>query len=443
MTGLIARLQDSLGPAGCLLPTAGEAARFADSSGDDAARTPAVVMRPATLEQIASALALCHAADQPVVTQGGLTGLSGGANVVADEFALSLARFAGIEALDAETGTMTLRAGTVLAEAQEAARAAGWRLPVDLGARGSCQIGGVIATNAGGNRVIRDGGLRAHVLGLEAVLADGTVVSHLSQAIKDNTGYALHQILIGSEGTLAVITRAVIRLLPIEPEPGTALCALPDFASVLGLLRLARARGGVAAFEVMWRGMFDFCGGRGLLPSADPFVVLLEAAEETLSGVVETAYETGLVTDALVARSLAEARGFWAIREIDSTERPLRHAVNLDISLPAAAMARFATALDAAVAEWDAQVDCHFFGHLGDGNLHVLTSSPQDERHRIEAAAYDLVRDMGGAISAEHGIGRLKRDWLGHSRGVEEIALMRRLKAAFDPKGLLNPGKVI
>lgn len=440
---LIAALQRLLGDVGCVLPDGDDPRAHSDASEDRLAQVPRVLLRPSSVEEISRTLALCHAHGQAVVPQGGLTGLAGGANVRGDEFALALSRFSGVEAVDSETGTITLRAGTILQSAQEAAELHGWRLPVDLGSRGSCQIGGVLATHAGGNRVIRDGNLRAHVLGLEVILADGTVLSHLSTAIKDNTGYALHQLFVGSEGTLGIITRAVIRLLPLTEAPATALCALPDYAAVLAFLRLTRTRTTPAAFEVMWREMFEFCGGRGLLPGSAPFVVLIETRAAVLESLLETAWENGLVTDALVAQSLAEAQRFWAIRDIDQTERPLRNVVNLDLSLPLSRMDEFVRRCTAKLSGVDTGIDSFYFGHLGDGNLHVLAGADQDVHEEIERVAYDLVREMNGSVSAEHGIGLHKRAWLGHSRSSAEVATMQAIRCALDPFKILNPGKVI
>jgi FAD/FMN-containing dehydrogenase len=424
-----------------------------ESARSDWSRTgrhlPALLLRPASTGEVAVALALCHRHGQPVVVQGGMTGLAGGANPTGCEVALSLSRLSGVEEIDAEAGAMVVRAGTVLAAAQEAARDAGFLLPVDLGARGSAQIGGLVATNAGGLRVIRYGTMRDNLLGVEAVLADGRVLSHLTRTIKDNTGYDLRNLICGSEGTLAVVTRAVIRLRPLPPPGDTALCALATFGAVLALLTLARRRVNLAAFEAMWRDYIALnqdLSGRRPFPDPPPFAVLIETEGPGLQDLLEEAMGEGIIADALLARSVAEARGFWELREGLAMDDALPGLVNLDVALSPGRMAAFADACAAGIRALDPAAHVSFYGHVGDGNLHVAASVPgggEGAAREIERIAYDLVRGLGGSISAEHGIGLLKRDWLGHSRSPDEIAAMRALKEALDPAGLLNPGKVL
>ena len=414
------------------------------------------LLRPASVAEVSAALAICHRHGVAVVPQGGMTGLAGGANPQGGEVALSLVRFAGVEEIDTTSQTITLRAGTTLQAAQEAAEAAGFLLPVDLGSRGSCQIGGVVATNAGGVRVIRHGMTRDNLAGLEAVLADGTVLSGLTKVVKNNTGYDLRHLICGSEGTLAVITRAVLRLCPLPEARATALCALPDFGAVLTLLRMARGRlPGLSAFEAMWRSFYIASAtgaGLKLFPEAPPFAVLLEAEGqnadlgESLEALLAEAFEAGLVTDALIAQSQAEAARFWTLREGYALDRMFPGLINLDIALPVDLLDDYATACEAAIRGRFPGAHVSFFGHVGDMNLHVavgLKDPSEAAAHEVDRIAYDLVRARGGSVSAEHGIGVLKRDWLGHSRSVAEIAQMRAVKAAFDPKGILNPGKVI
>lgn len=445
---LAAGLAAALGRGGVLAgPEVPESAR------SDWSRTgrhlPRALLRPASTAEVAAALALCRRHRQPVVVQGGMTGLAGGANPTGGEVALSLSRLAGVEEIDAGAGAMVVRAGTVLAAAQEAAREAGFLLPIDLGARGSAQVGGLVATNAGGIRVIRHGTTRDNLLGLEAVLADGTVLSHLARTVKDNTGYDLRHLVCGSEGTLAVVTRAVLRLRPL-PEPGDcALCALPSFDAVLALLDRARRRLTVSAFEAMWRDYLalnqELCGRR---PFADPppFAVLVETEGPGLEALLAEAFAEGLLTDALLSRSQAETRSFWDLREGLRMDEALPGLINLDVALAPGHMAAFAEACAAAVRARHPDAHVSFYGHIGDGNLHVAVAVPGGDAeagHAVEQIAYDLVRAAGGAISAEHGIGLLKRDWLGHSRSPAELAAMRAIKAALDPAGLLNPGKVL
>lgn len=443
-TRLLSALHEILGPAG--LVTDPDELASISSFGEGKPMLPRALLRPASVDQVAAALAICNSHGHPVVPQGGLTGLAGGADAGADEIALSLVRFTGVEEIDAEASTITVRAGTILETAQEAARVRGFLMPVDLGARGTCQIGGVVATNAGGIRVIHHGTLRANVTGIEAVLADGTVLSHLNKAVKDNTGYALGQLFIGSEGTLGVITRIVMRLHPLPGQVRTALCALPSFSAVAPLLRRARESLALSAFELMWRDHLLFCGGRDLFSAPPSHVLLIEAKEEELESYLEDAFTDGLIENALVAQSAAQAQRFWDLRDIVRTERPTNHAINLDVSLPVSSMERFVTDCKTALADLDQAFDSIFFGHIGDGNLHALiipTSHDPFLEEQVCAIAYGLVRDCGGSISAEHGIGRKKRRWLGYSRSEAEISVMRAVKAALDPRGILNPGKVI
>ncbi len=448
---MLEELGAALGPQGCLT-----GADVPEAARSDASRTgrdlPRALLRPATVEEVSRALAICHRHGVAVVPQGGMTGLAGGANPEAKAVALSLSRLSGVEEIDGEAMAMVVRAGTVLEVAQKAAEAAGFLLPIDLGARGSCQIGGNIATNAGGLRVIRDGVTRDNLLGIEAVLADGTVLSQMTKVVKNNTGYDLRHLFAGSEGTLGVVTRAVIRLRPLPAPRGTVLAALPDFAAVLRLLAMARAGlPDLSAFEAMWRDYFAF--NQALLPhllftDPPPFAAILEAAEgPELEALLEAAFEEGVITDALVARSVAEARRFWDVREGHAMEAGLPALINLDVSLAAGRLDGFAQACRAALLARFPAAHVSFFGHIADSNLHIAVSLPdggsEAEAHEVDRIAYGLVRDFGGSISAEHGIGALKRDWLGYSRGAGELAAMRAIKAALDPKGILNPGKVL
>lgn len=440
-----------LGPQGCL---SGD--RVAEAARSDASRSgrnlPLALLRPASVDEVSRALALCHAAGQPVVPQGGMTGLAGGANPRAGDIALSLQRLTGIEEIDRDSATMTLKAGTVLQTAQEAAAEAGFLFPVDLGARGSCTVGGNIATNAGGLRVIRDGMTRDNLLGIEAVLADGTVLTNLGKMVKNNTGYDLRHLFAGSEGTLGVITRAVFRLRPLPRARATALCALETCGDVLALLALACTDlPGLSAYEAMWRDYFALnqsLAGLRLFAEAPAIAVIIEAQAETsaLETFLERAYEAGLVADALVAQTEAEAQDFWTVREGHAMDGHLPGLINLDVSMPVGRLDDFARACRYAVLARFPGAHVSFFGHVGDSNLHVAVALPggaEDTGHVVDEIAYGLVRDLGGSVSAEHGIGTLKRDWLSHSRSPAEIAAMRAIKSALDPRGILNPGKLL
>lgn len=454
---LVADLTAALGP-GAVLSGAEVPDRAMSDASETGRHRPVLLLRPASTAEVSAALAICHRHGQSVVPQGGMTGLAGGANPGKGDVALCLDRLAGIEEIDPDSATMTLRAGTVLQVAQEAAEKAGFLLPIDLGSRGSCQIGGIIANNAGGLRVIRHGMTRDNLLGVEAVLADGTVVSSLNKLTKNNTGYNLTQLLAGSEGTLAVITRAVLRLRPLPTARCTALCALADFSDVIGLLKRARTElAGLSALEVMWEDYFSLLqqveGSKLFLP-APPFAVIIETeglSEPELAEAFEDflgrALEAGTLTDALVARSLKEADAFWAVREGHNLSRVMPDIINLDISLDIGRMGDFVVDCRRAVRDRFPDIRTLFFGHAGDGNLHIATDQPapgdDEATHAVCAIVYDLVRKAGGSISAEHGIGTLKRDYLGYSRSAAELAVMRNLKRGLDPDGILNPGKLL
>lgn len=423
---------------------------------------PLAVARPRTTDAVAAVLACCQRHGQPVVPQGGLTGLAGAATPATGEVVLSLERMRGIEEIDTAAGTMTVLAGTTLQAAQDAARAAGWLLAVDLGARGSCQIGGNIATNAGGNRVIRYGMMREQVLGLEVVLADGTVLTSLNKMQKNNAGYDLRQWFIGSEGTLGVITRAVLRLAPLPGATQTALCALGDYEAVVGLLRHAQRAlaGRVSAFEVMWADYYRLVttrmpGVRAPLPPGHAHYVLLDlqggddaADAAAFERMLETAMDAGLIADAAIATSHKEADSFWQLRDAVA-EFPQRWAPNagFDVSVPIGAIGRFADAIrDDVRARWPA-AELVNFGHVGDSNLHVGVHLPGVDAagfpgHAIEAAVYEVVRRFGGSVSAEHGIGFHKKPYLAYSRTAAELETMRRIKRMLDPAGILNRGRV-
>jgi FAD/FMN-containing dehydrogenase len=421
---------------------------------------PAALLLPCTTQEVSRALAICDAAGQPVVPQGGMTGLAGGAIARATDIALSLDRLSGIEEIDTASATMTVRAGTTLQAAQEAAAAAGFELALDLGARGSCQIGGNLATNAGGNRVIQSGTAREQVLGLEAVLASGAVLSSMSKMIKNNTGYDLKHLFIGSEGTLGVITRAVLRLQPQRAARHTALVALDGYDAVVSLLRKLSSRFGndIGAFEIMWPDFFDF--GVSLIASArSPFAVeyplyaLIEHAGfdpaddgEPFAALLADALEAHSIRDAVVAQSVGDARALWAIREC-TAEFPARlDPINFDVSLPIGEIGRFVDACRAALdRQWPGNRS-YFFGHIGDSNLHVTVdarSVPGVAHRAVYAFVYDMLGPYRGSISAEHGIGLLKREFLSVSRSQEELAAMAAIKRALDPHGILNPGKLI
>ena len=409
---------------------------------------PRALVRPRNTEEVSAVLRLCHEAHVPVIAQGGLTGLAGGANPAGHEIALSLERLRGIEEVDTASATMVVRAGTPLETCQKAAEEHGLFLALDLGSRGSCHIGGNLATNAGGIRVIRYGMAREQVLGLEVVLADGTILSSMNRMLKNNAGYDLKHLFIGSEGTLGVITRAVLRLHPPPGEIVTVLCAVPSYAHVVSLLRRAQqALGGVVAFEAMWRDYFAFnttALNLRFFEGEHPFSVILESTSgaERLESFLAGCLADGLIADALPATSQAKAREIWSVREgypIDT----LPNLMNFDVSLPIGQIGDYAEACTAALLKRWPDAHVSFFGHVGDSNVHICFSAKQADAHDVDEIVYGVLGNYNGSISAEHGIGTLKRPWLHLSRSPAEIALMRGLKQALDPRGILNPGKVI
>lgn len=457
MGAVIAELSAQLGTTAVLLGDAIPQRNRQDCANLPPAR-PLALLCPRSTEEVAAILRICHRHGQPVAVQGGMTGLAGGAHPSGDEIALSLERMVGVEEVDMAAATLTVLAGTPLSLVQDAASAAGLICGVDLGARGSCTIGGIIATNAGGNQVLRYGATRRNLLGLEAVLADGTVISHLNTMMKDNTGYDWPQLLAGSEGTLGIVTRAVIALHPAPARIATMMLALDGFDDALALLRRVQAAlpGRLLAFEAMGR---DFVSAAAAIGIAAPFpdpaevVLLLEAdigsgceGETLLQDVVATAIEEGEVRDAVPAQSQAQAQRFWALREATAQYRSHGYRVRgLDISIPLASMAQAIALLGRASTERLPGLQVFWFGHVADSNIHVcgLLTDPDDPRGGVlDEIVYGCVARFGGSISAEHGIGRIKRNRLSLSRSEAELALMRHLKDALDPRGILNPGRI-
>ena len=402
-------------------------------------------------------LRACNAAGQPVVTHGGLTGLVKGAIATEQDVILSTERLNAIETLSVVDRTMQVQAGVKLAEAQDRAESEGLMLALDMGARGSCTLGGNAATNAGGNRVIRYGMTRDNVLGLEAVLADGTVVSSLNGMLKNNAGYDLKQLFIGSEGTLGVITRLVLRLRTAWQSQNTALVACQDFTAVTSLLRgLDVSLGGtLSAYEVLWQNYYKLVAGDNPPLSTDyPYYVLVEALgaditadHERFLGAISAAIDNKLVADAVVCKSGAEREALWQLRDNVDRTMDCGPVFIFDVSLRLSHMEAYVdTVLERLRAEW-AGSDYHIwvFGHAGDGNLHVVCAMgdrEQGTRDRVERAVYEPLAQIRGSVSGEHGIGLEKKRWLTTSRTPEEIALMQALKQALDPRGILNPNRV-
>lgn len=453
MTDVVRALEQALG-SDCVLTGDDVHQRAAGIWRRDTIQAKALV-RPRTTGEVSSAMRICYDHGQTVVAHGGLTGLVEGSITGPDDVVLSLERMTAIEAINPTDRTMVVQSGVVLQRIQEYAAEHGLMFPLDLGGRGSCTIGGNISTNAGGNRVIRYGMTRDMVLGLEVVLADGTVVSSMNQMIKNNAGYDLKQLFIGTEGTLGIVTRAVLRLREQPRHQATLFVAVDDFQKLPAFLKhMDSALGGtLSAFEVMWNDFYTLVTSEPAknqppISQEYPYYVLVEAMGAD-DAVVETAlseaYDRSLIADAVLAQSEAQRQQLWAMR--DDVAQTFRYGptVAFDVSLKISDMEAYVVDVQKRLAAAFGSYRCYVFGHMGDGNLHLVVGVgdySSDIRHQIEACVYEPLRAIGGSVSAEHGVGLEKKPYLDISRGSAEVALMRTLKRALDPKGLLNPGKI-
>ncbi|HWB65923.1 MAG TPA: FAD-binding oxidoreductase [Mycobacteriales bacterium] len=410
-----------------------------------------LVVRPGTTDEVAAVLQQCAAAQVPVCVQGGNTGLVGASVPVDDAVLLSTRRLTPIEPIDEVAAQVTVGAGCPLVDLQQVARAAGLDVGVDFAARESCTVGGMVATNAGGERVLRYGTMRAQVAGIEAVLPDGTTVSRLTGLPKDNTGYDLMSLLAGSEGTLAVITRLRLRLVPLLPGRAVALVAVAGTTEAVELVRSMRAVPSLEAAELFYADGLDLVrqhtGAAAPFAAAFPAYVLVECAQQDdpsddLLAALEAAGD--LVLDATVASDGRGRAALWAYREAHTESiNAAGVPVKLDVAVPLRALAETVEALPRVVGETAPQARTILFGHVNEGNLHVNVLHAEAQDEAVTDAVLRLVASHGGSISAEHGVGRAKRAWLSLSRSAAEIEMMRQVKAALDPRGLLNPGVLI
>jgi FAD/FMN-containing dehydrogenase len=460
-------LRARLGEAGLLV--GGDLSAYENDWRKRYAGKALAVARPASTDEVAAVLRLCHEHRVAVVPQGGNTGLVGGSTPddSGAQLVLNLSRMKRIRGIDAANASLTAEAGCVLAEVQAAAAQAGLLFPLSLAAEGSCTLGGNLATNAGGTQVLRYGNARELCLGLEVVTATGEIWHGLSGLRKDNTGYDLRDLFIGSEGTLGVITAATMKLYPQPRERLTALAACASMDEAVALLGLARERAGDAltGFEVMNRASLALVA-RELPQLAQPlgaaeWTVLLELsdaqsaehARAVFEGLLEAALERGCVQDAAIAQNIQQAKAFWHLREsIPLAQAQAGLNIKHDISLPISSIAGFVAEMDAALAAYLPGIEVIDFGHLGDGNLHYNVQAPAGvapaeflaaHEAAINAMVYDAVQQRGGSISAEHGIGRLKREELAQRKDPTALALMRAIKRALDPLDLLNPGRLV
>lgn len=465
---LIARFTQIVGEPFALRQACDQAAYLKEWRDLYTGKTP-MVLRPGTTREVSEILSLANEARVAIVPQAGNTGLVGGQIPVetGHEIVLSLSRLNKVRALDAEGGTLILDAGVTLAETQRLAANAGWLFPLSLASEGSCQVGGVLATNAGGVAVLSYGNARALTLGLEVVLANGDIWDGLRTLKKDNTGYDLRDLFIGSEGTLGIITAAALKLSPAPSEKATALVALSSPTDALALFKIAQAQAhsSLTAFEFWSRLAMQFAldflpGVREPFADIHPWYVLIEISSGETGGraasqmedLLVKASEEGLVVDAVMAASIQQARDLWRLREsLSEAQKPAGGSIKHDISVPIARIPEFLDRAAPVVESICPGARPVPFGHFGDGNIHYNVTQPAGMSrdayialwHDMSHAVHSLVVSMGGSISAEHGIGRLKRDELAQRKSAVEMGLMRTIKQALDPHGILNPGRVV
>ena len=416
------------------------------------------LLLPESADDIAGILRHCNLSGQSVITQGGLTNCVAAVEPGIDDLVLSTERMRDVAEIDRVGGTAIVEAGAILQNVQEAVASEGMYFPLDLGARGSCTIGGNIATNAGGINVLRYGMMRNLVLGLEVVLADGTVMSSMNRMLKNNAGYDTKQLFIGSEGTLGVVTRAVLRLFPQPASRQDAIVAISDMQSVIDFLGMLQRdlAGNLSAFEIMWgsyyRAVTGDNGHRPPLPREYPFYVVFQAEGSDPDGdaarferVLEKAFDVRHIADAMIPKSASETRAIWEIRE--NFEPALQNPpfYLYDVSLPIRDMNAYVATVEESVAKrWPGGM-CIALGHMADGNLHFfIAPGEQGDFHKAsDECVYEPLKQYGGSVSAEHGIGLEKISWLPHSKSSDEIQLMRKLKHSLDPNSILNPGRVL
>jgi FAD/FMN-containing dehydrogenase len=447
---------DGIVGSGQLLDSESVASRATSYWNSAPMRAKAMAM-PASTNEVAAILRHCNASGQSVITHGGLTNCVSAVEPDLDDLVLSTEKLHDIVEIDRVGGTAIVEAGAVLQTVQEAVAREGMYFPLDLGARGSCTIGGNIATNAGGINVLRYGMMRNLVLGLEVVTADGTVVSSMNRMLKNNAGYDMKQLFIGSEGTLGIVTRAVLRLFPQPTSRLDALVAMTSMDNVITFLgRLQRdLAGSLSAFEIMWGNYYQAVTGenghRSPLGRDHPFYVVFQAegSDPDLDAarferVLEQAFEDELIADAVIPKSAGEARAIWEIRENFEPALTCPPYYLYDVSLPIRDMAAYVDDVQENVSKRWPNSMCIALGHMADGNLHFFVGPGEhgDFHAASDECVYAPLRQYGGSVSAEHGIGLDKLRWLPHSKSTEEIGLMRVLKTTLDPNNILNPGRV-
>lgn len=456
MSDFINKLITDFGPS---VVQTGEVIKNRASSYWDA--TPQVakaLIRPTNTEELSEIIKRCNEAGQIIITHGGLTGCAKAADTTPEHVIISLERMSKIHEIDEIGGTITVEAGVILETVQKKVAEKGFYFPLDLGARGSCTIGGNAATNAGGINVIRYGMMRNHILGMEVVLADGTVISSMNKVIKNNAGYDLKQLFIGSEGTLGIITRLIIKLESATNNCQTALVGLDNFQNVTKFLNHMKKSTGsrLSAFEVMWgnyyRAVTGPNGHKAPMDRDYAYYVITECtgtAPEADSNLfletMEQAFNNDVIVDAIIPKSETERRAVWIIREGFEPILENKPIFLYDVSLPIKNMGGYIDNVKKEVMATWPKSDCYVIGHIGDGNLHLFVCPNEGDNNlhgRSDEIVYNPLKDIGGSVSAEHGIGNEKKQWLSHSRTEIEISLMKLLKKTMDPNNILNPGVI-
>jgi FAD/FMN-containing dehydrogenase len=458
MAGIIDQLRDVLGSKGLIFGS--ELQSRNNGYLDSSALRAKALLRPYNTAQVSNALQICNAFGQSVVTHGGLTNLVYNTHTTENDIVLSLENMNRVEDIDKIGKTMIVESGATLQKVQESAMAEGLFFPLDISSRGTATIGGNIATNAGGLRVIRYGMMRDHVLGLEVVLADGTILTSMNKMLKNNAGYDLKHLFVGSEGTLGVITKAVLRLWSPPISTVTALLGVMSFEQVINLLNLAQSELGsqISSFEVMWNEFYKLTTtppAQSKPPMAYDYTyyVIVEMLgtsrtqdKNRFEEFLNKAFSMSLFIDAILPNSSEQHRAIWRVREdTEQIESQYKPSFSFDVSLPIYAMEKYVNDIYDALVSVFGEIKYWVFGHIGDGNLHISLwgkSIHESDRHRVEEIVYKYLKPLSGSISAEHGIGLERKSYLHFSRTYDEISVMRRIKLALDPKGILNPGKV-
>ncbi|PQJ30657.1 FAD-binding oxidoreductase [Nonlabens arenilitoris] len=418
------------------------------------------LLLPETTEEVSNIMKICYENDLPVVVHGGLTNLVGSTETDGHEVVISTERLNNIEEIDTSSRTMTVQAGVILENIHEAAASADLLFPLNFGARGSAQIGGIISTNAGGLRVLKYGMTRQLILGLEAVMADGSIISSMKKIIKDNSAYDVKQLFIGSEGTLGIVTKAILKLEEAPNSRNAAYIGFNDYHKVVTFLKYmdSNLAGKLSGFELIWRNSYVQMTSvsdavRPPLPYEYNYYVLIEALgshpqndQIEFQVLLENAIEKEQVLDAVMAQSPSDVEWFFRIREdVNNLVDFMKHDQHFDISLPIPLIGQYIADRYKSLSQIEGVEQVFAFGHVADGNIHFMvgkTNLSPELKKQIDHCIYDGLKEMGGSVSAEHGIGTHKKDYLKLCRSIEEITLMKSIKSIMDPKSLLNPGKI-